>query len=149
MAKEIDRTKCEEIWIKKEDGRAMCALINGDLGWLMVLRHSGDAGLSSRNPDYRGSPEAMQSYLFNNGQLDQYPLSWALPVAEVRRALKDFESEGNHRHGSRGTTIHNDRDRRQKSTMFYAWTNFGGQFARGSSRRLDSLSPQRPFVWQA
>jgi hypothetical protein len=41
--------------VESANGAVLYALINGDLGWLMYLRESGDAGFSSRNPDYSGS----------------------------------------------------------------------------------------------
>ncbi len=88
-----DRSRYSEIWEETDDGQALCALINGDLGWLMYLREEGDAGFSSRNPDYRGDPDAKVEYYLSNGQCDTYPLSWALPVKEVRRALEYFRRE--------------------------------------------------------
>ena len=45
-----------EAWITTSDGQAMCALTNEGLGWLMYLRGEGDAGFSSRNPDYYAGP---------------------------------------------------------------------------------------------
>lgn len=89
----IDRSRFAEVWAVTPDGQAMCALINGDLGWLMYLRENGDAGFSSRNPEYTGPADAEIEYYLRNGQWDTYPASWALPVAEVRRALEYFERE--------------------------------------------------------
>jgi hypothetical protein len=83
----------EEVWAESPDGQALCALINGDRGWLMYLREEGDAGFSSRNPTYDGPPDAQIEYELSNGQRDLYPASWALPVAEVRRALAYFKRE--------------------------------------------------------
>jgi Immunity protein Imm1 len=83
----------DEIWVNLPDGQALCALINGDKGWLMYLRKEGDAGFSSRNPDYDGPPDAEIEYELSNGQHDCYPASWALPVKEVRRALDFFEKQ--------------------------------------------------------
>lgn len=82
-----------EVWVETEDGQMMCALINGDRGWLMYLRESGDGGFSSRNPTYDGPPEAMMEFLLNNGQMDEYPLAWTLPIQEVQRALGYFKTE--------------------------------------------------------
>jgi hypothetical protein len=59
----------------------------------MVLRSEGDAGLSSRNPAYVGPPDAQIEYRLNNGQRDFYPAAWALPIADVRRAIEYFERE--------------------------------------------------------
>lgn len=82
-----------EVWVETPDGQSMCALINGDRGWLMYLRENGDSGFSSRNPEYDGPPGVQIEYRLGNGQHDLYPASWALPVAEVRRALEFFERE--------------------------------------------------------
>lgn len=84
----------KEIWVySKEDEQAMGALTNGDFGWLMYLREEGDAGFSSRNPDYTGSDDdgKTMEFLLSNGQLDEYPLSFVLPLEQVIRALDYFE----------------------------------------------------------
>jgi len=83
-----------ELWVESPDGQSLCALINGDRGWLMYLRHpDGDAGFSSRNPSYDGPSNAMISYRLSNGQLDEYPASRAYPVEEIERALEFFRKE--------------------------------------------------------
>jgi hypothetical protein len=89
----MDRSRFDEVWVESPDGQAMCALINDDLGWLMYLRENGDAGFSSRNSKYTGPADLEIEYCLSNGQRDTYPASWALPVAEVRRALEFFAQE--------------------------------------------------------
>ena len=83
----------DDVMVESPDGQVLHALINGDRGWLMYLREAGDSGFSSRNPNYDGPPDAVIEYRISNGQHDLYPAAWALPVAEVRRALADFERE--------------------------------------------------------
>jgi len=51
---------CREVWLESPSGSALCALINGDVGWLMYLRERDDAGFSSPNPNYVGSPGEMR-----------------------------------------------------------------------------------------
>lgn len=114
-----DQSKYDEIWVKAADGRAMCALINGQLGWLMYLREPGDAGFSSRNPDYAGPADATLEYYLSNGQRDVYPLAWALPLDEVRRALDYFKRE-------------------QKPPPFIRWHNDSGD-----GRKIDSEAKAR------
>jgi hypothetical protein len=80
----------QEIWAKAPDGQALCALVNGDVGWLMYQRTPDDAGFSSRNPRYSGPDDATVEYVLANGQRDRYPASWALPLAEIHRALEYF-----------------------------------------------------------
>ena len=84
-------TPFDEVWVHMPDGQSLCALINGNRGWLMYLREEGDSGFSSRNPDYDGLPDDVIDYRLSNGQLDRYPASWALPIVEVRRALAYFK----------------------------------------------------------
>ena len=83
----------DEIWLTAPDGQSLCALINGERGWLMHTRFGCDAGFSSRNPSHDGDPEAGIEYVLSNGQRDQYPASWALPIDVVRRALDYFKTE--------------------------------------------------------
>jgi hypothetical protein len=100
----MDRSKYDEIWVETTDGQIMCALINDQLGWLMYLRESGDAGFSSRNPNYAGPPDATLDYFLSNGQRDEYPLAWALPISQIRQAIEYFRNE-------------------QKPPPFVAWHN--------------------------
>jgi hypothetical protein len=79
-----------EVWLESPDGASLCALINGDVGWLMYLRQSGDAGFSSRNPAYQGPPDDMVEYKMSNGQVDEYPRAWAYPTETIERALEYF-----------------------------------------------------------
>jgi hypothetical protein len=79
-----------EVWIDVQDGPALCALFNGGVGWLMYVREPGDAGFSSRNPDYQGKTDAMLEYRLSNGQHDVYPASWALAENRIVKALEFF-----------------------------------------------------------
>ena len=88
-----DKSRCKEQWVTTTDGQLMCRLVNGNAGWLMYLRENEDAGFSSRNPSYAGPADAMLEYYLTNGQRDEYPLAWALPIEEIRRALEYFERE--------------------------------------------------------
>lgn len=83
----------KEIWAETTDGQSTCVLINGDSGWLMYLRNVGDPGFSSRNPKYDGTEDTTQDYILNNGQLDEYPLSWTLPTHELLQAMEFFVKE--------------------------------------------------------
>src|SRR5215813_10625316 len=79
-----------EIWIDHNPYPSLLALVNGDRGWLMCLRYDGDAGFSSRNPRYAGTPDALIEYELANGQMDKYPAAWALSRTEVFGALEYF-----------------------------------------------------------
>ena len=83
----------QEIWVEYGEKR-LCALINGDRGWLMYLQGEGDSGFSSRNPAYDGPADAMIEYEIENGQDDKFPASWAYPIEDVERALAYFRRTG-------------------------------------------------------
>jgi hypothetical protein len=89
------------------EGPSLSALMNGNIGWLIYLRHGdGDTGFSSRNPMFddshatEGGPAFVSrfdgalvpviEYQLSNGQVDEYPASWALPEKEILRALEYF-----------------------------------------------------------
>ena len=87
-----ENKKFKEIWVNGSDGQSMCALINSDIGWLKYLRHEGDAGFSSRNPNEISEKEI--EYYLSNGQCDYYPKNWAYPLDVIREALYSFISTG-------------------------------------------------------
>jgi predicted nuclease of predicted toxin-antitoxin system len=84
------KSQYAEIWVDHGDFPSLCALINGDRGWLMYLRYDGDAGFSSRNSGYAGPKDATVDYFLSNGQRDEYPASWALLTTEVFEVLEWF-----------------------------------------------------------
>src|SRR5262249_59813017 len=97
-----------EIWVSIDSGGpSLAALMNTNVGWLTYLRHDeGDPGYSSRNPMYDKSDAALGvlafdglfggehvpvvKYRLSNGQEDEFPASWALPVPDIMRALEYF-----------------------------------------------------------
>lgn len=86
----------------------------------MYLRQPGDAGFTSRNPEYDGPPDAMIEYRLSNGQFDTYPLAWALPLKEIERALDYFKSN-------------------QAPPLFVRWHNDSGDGAVLGGPRADGL----------
>jgi hypothetical protein len=86
----VRRLPFVELWLTRPNGEALCALTNGDCGWLMHLPAAGDPGFSSRNPGYDGEPNAALSFQLSNGQVDEYPASWTLPLGELFAAIGYF-----------------------------------------------------------
>jgi immunity protein Imm1 of predicted polymorphic toxin system len=86
----------KEVWLKSDSGASMCMLRNGDRAWLMFLRDSdGDPGLSSRNPGL-AKDKSSTRFLLSNGQMDEYPTSWTLPIDVACRAMEAFFSTGSY-----------------------------------------------------
>ena len=79
-----------ELWVSTPGCQSLCALISGEVGWLMYLRQEGDAGFSTRNPSFTGLSDAVIEYRLDNGQVDSYPASWALPLPEIQAAIEHF-----------------------------------------------------------
>jgi hypothetical protein len=90
----MNNSPYQEIWVEGPNDQLLCALVNDDRGWLMYLREPGDAGFSSRNPDYDGALNTRIDYILSNGQLDSYRAAWAYPVDVVMQAIAYFKSEG-------------------------------------------------------
>jgi len=57
------------------------------------VRHEGDAGFSTRDPQYTGPQKAMIEYYLSNGQRDEYPVAWNITTAEALRGLEFFLEE--------------------------------------------------------
>ena len=76
-----------ELWLCHPDGASVCMLRSGPHAWLMHLRFDGDSGFTSE-----GDPQqdGMVHYSLGNGQVDQYPLSWCIDLAQCREALLHF-----------------------------------------------------------
>ena len=90
MLTRIPETGFAEVWVMHGRFPALCALLNGDRGWLTCLRAEGDAGFSSRNPRYAGPPDAEIEFTLSTGQVDRYPAAWTYPRAEVLEAVRVF-----------------------------------------------------------
>lgn len=90
LRSELARDPDAEIWVRHGEYPALCALVSGEAGWLMYLRHDGDAGLRSRNPDFPGDPGETLRFVLGNGQVDRHPASWTYPTGVVLAALEQF-----------------------------------------------------------
>jgi len=87
----ISNTHFCEVWLYSNSGwPAICALVNANSAWLMFLRHEGDSGFSTRNPNYAGPQEAVIEYFLGNGQRDEYPAEWDITTTEALRGLEHF-----------------------------------------------------------
>ena len=91
---QVRRTQFSEVWLQHADGwPAIGALINGEAAWLTYVRHEGDAGFSTRNPQYSGPAKSQLEYYLANGQRDEYPAAWNITTTEALRALEHFLEE--------------------------------------------------------
>jgi hypothetical protein len=87
----VNQTQFSELELCTPDGwPVLHVLVNGEAAWLMFLRHEGDAGFSTRNPDCAGSEKDVIEFYLSNGQRDEYPASWNITTIEALRALEYF-----------------------------------------------------------
>jgi hypothetical protein len=86
-------TACE-IWLKRGDGQALSLLVSGDRGWLMFLREPGDAGFSSRGSDAVARRRGTLPFRLSNGQVDEHPVRWTVPIEDAIRAVEHFFEHG-------------------------------------------------------
>ena len=90
MLARIPGTGFVEVWVMHGRFPALCALLNGDRGWLTCLRYEGDAGFSSRNPAYAGPPDAEIEFMLSNYQLNRHPAAWTYSREEILAAVRTF-----------------------------------------------------------
>jgi hypothetical protein len=86
----LDRFDLEsqfELWVNQPDGPAICMLRNSQNAWLMYLRHDGDSGFHSLGNSER---EGFIEYRLSNGQIDEYPRAWCIPVEDCYKAISFF-----------------------------------------------------------
>jgi hypothetical protein len=90
MLARIPETGFVEVWVMHGRFPALCALLNGDRGWLTCFRYEGDAGFSSRNPAYAGPPDAEIEFMLSNCQLNRRPAAWTYSREEILAAVRMF-----------------------------------------------------------
>ncbi|MFN0163201.1 MAG: Imm1 family immunity protein [Burkholderiales bacterium] len=93
-ALDVGRPNFLELVTGDPDGEHTVTLINGELGWMMHVALDDDATWHSIDPDYGGPADAQIEYLVDGYHLDKFPAAWALPVAELKRALEHFLEHG-------------------------------------------------------
>lgn len=83
-----------EIWLTHRDGQALSLLVSGNRGWLMFLHEPGDAGFSSRGADAVARRRGTLSFRLSNGQVDEHPMRWTVPIEDALRAVEHFFEHG-------------------------------------------------------
>ena len=77
-----------------DNGMILTGAVYGDGAFLLYQLNENDAGWSSRNPTYEGPADAVFPLLLENGQRDDIPACWVIPLHEAIRAAKYFFSTG-------------------------------------------------------
>lgn len=71
----------------------LTACSDGDRAWLMYLGDDDACCFVSRDPDGESST-AVRRFRLENGQVDEYPESWTVPVAVAEDVLATFRRNG-------------------------------------------------------
>lgn len=83
----FDEQERFELWVSGSEGPSLCMLRNGEHAFLMYLRFPGDSGFVSNGT---AAAEGAVEYRLSNGQLDEFPASWCIPVEQCYKALVHF-----------------------------------------------------------
>jgi hypothetical protein len=78
-----------ELWASEHEGPSLCMLRSGEHAFLMYLRFSGDSGFVSKG---ESAAEGVIEYELSNGQRDEYPAAWCIPVEQCYKAVNHFLS---------------------------------------------------------
>lgn len=84
---EVDRADEFEVWVRFSSGKAICMLRNRENAWLMYLPAEGAAGCTTSGDSNRTD---YVTYRLSNGQVDEYPGAWCVPVEDCYRGLAYF-----------------------------------------------------------
>jgi ribosome maturation factor RimP len=87
--KDARRSDRSEVAVRRE-GESMTALFTGGQAVLFLTGEEGEPGFSSRNPRFKGSPDARLAFTLSNGQEDEYPASWAVSGEDATRGLEHW-----------------------------------------------------------
>lgn len=83
-----DESPSFELWLSVvPDGPSVCMLRNREHAFLMYLRHPGDSGFVSNGS---AMAERDVAYTLSNGQVDEYPSFWCIPVEQCYKVLAYF-----------------------------------------------------------
>ena len=100
-----------EVWFEASaKGPSLVMLVNGRDALLMYFPGNGAIfGFTSRNPAYTGVPDAQIEFILANGDMEDYPARWTVPLAEGCAVCRDFVE----RQGARSSLItwHDDAKR--------------------------------------
>ena len=102
------RSDRAEVAVRRE-AESLTGLFSGGQAVLFLTGAEGEPRFSSRNPRFKGSPDARLNFTLANGREDEYPASWAVPGEDATRALEHWFFSGQrpsfiHWHDESGTT---------------------------------------------
>ena len=81
-----------ELWLERDDRRLLCMLKSGERALLLFMEEPGAVGRTSRSDD--GVLPSTLSFRLDNGQIDEYPAAWTIPVNVALEALRYFCDTG-------------------------------------------------------
>jgi len=81
-----------EVWLQHDDGHTLGMLKSDNRALLLFLENPGAVGRTSRSKD--DMPRSPIPFQLTNGQMDEYPAAWTIPVAIAVDALRHFCDTG-------------------------------------------------------
>lgn len=86
-----------EVWLEVGvKGPSLVMLVNGRDALLIYFPGHGKLfGFTSRNPAYNGAPDAQIEFILANGDMEDYPARWTVPLSAGCAVCRDFvEQQG-------------------------------------------------------
>lgn len=86
-----------EVWLEVgAKGPSLVMLVNGKDALLIYFPGHGKIfGFTSRNPTYTGAPDAEIEFILANGDMEDYPARWTVPLSEGCAVCRNFvEQQG-------------------------------------------------------
>lgn len=83
----FDATPTFELCLQVPGGPTMLMLRNGEHAFLMYFREFGDSGFASSSGK---EADGFIRYVLGNGQVDEHPRSWCIPLEQCYKALAFF-----------------------------------------------------------
>jgi hypothetical protein len=90
----IRQAERADVSLSRYEEDVLHVLFAGDRAFLMYLPEIGEAGMSSRNPGYQGSPKDRVVFRAANGEDTALPASFTVSKGEALRAIEEFLRAG-------------------------------------------------------
>ncbi len=88
---QVRQQQFSELWlIAGDDGPSLTMFVNEAYACLMYLQNPDDSGFHSLNLSYHGPAELRMKFQLSNGQMDEYPIAWALALEDACDACEYF-----------------------------------------------------------
>ena len=90
---EFRRSGGEELALGRDDGSWTMVLVSGDRAFVTLSIEIDRENYFAVDPDFAGA-DFLIPFRLSNGQVDEVPRSWTVPLADALASVEDFVSTG-------------------------------------------------------